>query len=80
MALEETPKRVEQDIENGDPGKAKNHLHDLISIYLENIQLRRKLGEIYCVFSIQKWLVVIGTLKKFGMESGRSPQAKALVV
>jgi hypothetical protein len=47
MPIEQTQKKVEQDIASGDYGKARDRLHGLISTYPNDLALRRKLGEVY---------------------------------
>jgi hypothetical protein len=47
MSIEQTLKKVEQDISFGDYGKARDRLHGLIATYPNDLALRRKLGNIY---------------------------------
>lgn len=47
MSIERTLRKIEQDIDVGDYGKARDRLHGLIFTYPDNLALRRKLGEIY---------------------------------
>lgn len=47
MALDETMARVEQDIERGDLGKARDRLEGLLAAYPGELQIRARLGEIY---------------------------------
>lgn len=47
MSLEETLYTIETDIDMGDYGKARDRLHGLIATYPNNLELRRKLGNIY---------------------------------
>ncbi|MCP4540029.1 MAG: DNA helicase [Chloroflexi bacterium] len=47
MSIEQTLKKVEQDISFGDYGKARDRLHGLIATYPNDLTLRRKLGDIY---------------------------------
>ncbi|MBT2650051.1 DNA helicase [Bacillus sp. ISL-34] len=42
-----TIKKIEKDIEKNDLGKARDRLHGLISTYPNELELRRKLGDIY---------------------------------
>lgn len=42
-----TLKRVEEDIKNNDLGKARDRLHGLISTFPNELELRKKLGDIY---------------------------------
>nr|WP_146173687.1 DUF6584 family protein [Paenisporosarcina sp. OV554] len=42
-----TIKKVEEDIEKNDLGKARDRLHGLISTYPDELEVRRKLGDIY---------------------------------
>lgn len=42
-----TLKRIEKDIENDDLGKARDRLHGLISTYPNELDLRKKLGDVY---------------------------------
>ena len=42
-----TIKKIEDDIEKNDLGKARDRLHGLISTYPNQLELRRKLGDIY---------------------------------
>lgn len=42
-----TLKKIEKDILNNDLGKARDRLHGLISTYPNELELRKKLGEIY---------------------------------
>jgi hypothetical protein len=42
-----TLKRIEEDIKNNDLGKARDRLHGLISTYPNELELRKKLGDIY---------------------------------
>ncbi|MFF2450567.1 DUF6584 family protein [Neobacillus sp. NPDC058068] len=42
-----TLKRIEEDIKNNDLGKARDRLHGLISTYTNELELRKKLGDIY---------------------------------
>ncbi|PGV53453.1 DNA helicase [Bacillus sp. AFS037270] len=44
---DKTLKKIEEDIKNGDLGKARDRLHGLISTYPDELELRRKLGDIY---------------------------------
>jgi hypothetical protein len=49
--IEEIPvntlKRIEEDIKNNDLGKARDRLHVLISTSPNELELRKKLGDIY---------------------------------
>ena len=47
MPLNETLKKVEEDIRTGDLGKARARLHGLIASYPNNLDLRKQLGDIY---------------------------------
>jgi hypothetical protein len=47
MPIEDTLRKVENDIQAGDLGKARDRLHGLISNYPDNIELRDELGQIY---------------------------------
>lgn len=47
MTLENTMKKVEEDIAQGNLGKARDRLHGLISSYPSNLNLRKQLGAIY---------------------------------
>jgi len=42
-----TLKKIEDDIKKNDIGKARDRLHGLISTYPDELELRRKLGDIY---------------------------------
>ena len=42
-----TIKKVEEDIEKNDLGKARDRLHGLVSTYPDELEVRRKLGDIY---------------------------------
>lgn len=42
-----TLKRIEEDIKNDDLGKARDRLHGLISTFPNELELRKKLGDIY---------------------------------
>ncbi|MGW6302740.1 DUF6584 family protein [Peribacillus butanolivorans] len=42
-----TIKKIEEDIDKNDLGKARDRLHGLISTYPNELELRRKLGDIY---------------------------------
>lgn len=42
-----TIKKIEEDIKKNDLGKARDRLHGLISTYPNELELRRKLGNIY---------------------------------
>ncbi|WP_299834251.1 DUF6584 family protein [uncultured Metabacillus sp.] len=42
-----TLKKIEEDILKNDLGKARDRLHGLISTYPNDLELRKKLGEIY---------------------------------
>ncbi|WP_285767510.1 DUF6584 family protein [Peribacillus sp. SI8-4] len=42
-----TIKKIEEDIEKNDLGKARDRLHGLISTYPHELELRRRLGDIY---------------------------------
>ncbi|WP_141432463.1 DUF6584 family protein [Bacillus sp. 03113] len=42
-----TLKKIEEDIDKNDLGKARDRLHGLISTYPNELELRRKLGDIY---------------------------------
>ncbi|PFN98769.1 DNA helicase [Bacillus sp. AFS076308] len=44
---DKTLRKIEEDIKNGDLGKARDRLHGLISTYPDELELRRKLGDIY---------------------------------
>ncbi|MFF2176791.1 DUF6584 family protein [Lysinibacillus sp. NPDC058147] len=45
--ISKTLKRIEEDIKNDDLGKARDRLHGLISTFPNEIELRKKLGDIY---------------------------------
>lgn len=45
--ISKTLKRIEEDIQNDDLGKARDRLHGLISAFPNEIELRKKLGDIY---------------------------------
>ncbi len=47
MPLNETLKKVEEDVRTGDLGKVKSRLHGLIATYPDNLALRKQLGEVY---------------------------------
>jgi hypothetical protein len=47
MALEQTLNKVENDIKDGDLGKARDRLHGLLVSYPDNLELRKRLGDIY---------------------------------
>jgi len=47
MPLQQTLDAVQQDISNGDLGKARDRLHGLINGYPDQLELRKQLGEIY---------------------------------
>lgn len=49
MSIEKTFKKIQEDIEKGDLGKARDRLHSLIFAYPDEIPLRRKLAEIYSI-------------------------------
>lgn len=42
-----TLKRIEEDIKNDDLGKARDRLHGLITTFPNELELRKKLGDIY---------------------------------
>ncbi len=42
-----TLKRIEEDIENNNLGKARDRLHGLIFTYPNELHLRKQLGDIY---------------------------------
>lgn len=42
-----TLNKIEEDIKNDDLGKARDRLHGLISTYPDELELRKKLGDIY---------------------------------
>lgn len=42
-----TLEKIEKDIENNDLGKARDRLHGLISTYPNELEIRKKLGDIY---------------------------------
>lgn len=44
-----TMKNIENDIKKNDLGKARDRLHGLISTYPDQLELRKKLGDIYSV-------------------------------
>uniref|UniRef100_UPI003EC10FED DUF6584 family protein n=1 Tax=Bacillus cytotoxicus TaxID=580165 RepID=UPI003EC10FED len=44
---EKTLKKIENDIQNNDLGKARERLHGLIAAYPNALDLRKKLGDIY---------------------------------
>ncbi|WP_370046155.1 DUF6584 family protein [Lysinibacillus sp. RC79] len=45
--ISKTLKRIEEDIKNDDLGKARDRLHGLISTFPNELELRKKLGDIY---------------------------------
>ncbi|MGR6898977.1 DNA helicase [Rummeliibacillus sp. BSL5] len=45
--IAKTLKRIEEDIENDDLGKARDRLHGLISTFPNELDLRKMLGDIY---------------------------------
>nr|WP_227752153.1 DUF6584 family protein [Viridibacillus sp. JNUCC-6] len=45
--ISKTLKRIEEDIKNDDFGKARDRLHGLISTFPNELELRKKLGDIY---------------------------------
>lgn len=47
MPLRQTLERVEQEIQNGNLGQARERVYGLINSYPDNLSLRRKLAEIY---------------------------------
>ena len=47
MSLDDSLRRVDHDIAAGDTGRARDRLHGLISTYSDNLDLRRRLGEVY---------------------------------
>lgn len=42
-----TIKKIEEDIKNNDLGKARDRIHGLIFTYPDELELRKKLGDIY---------------------------------
>ncbi|EEL89135.1 DNA helicase [Bacillus cereus] len=48
---EKTLKKIEKDIENNNLGKARDRVHGLIATYPNELELRKKLGDIY--FTLQ---------------------------
>ncbi|GLV65106.1 hypothetical protein Bmyc01_37750 [Bacillus mycoides] len=44
---EKTLKRIEKDLKNNNLGKARDRLHGLIATYPNELELRKKLGDIY---------------------------------
>lgn len=44
-----TIKKIEEDIRKNDLGKARDRIHGLISTYPNELELRRKLGDIYFI-------------------------------
>ncbi len=55
-----TLKRIEEDIENNNLGKARDRLHGLIFTYPNELHLRKN-SEIFIIhYNIQKWLDVTG--------------------
>jgi hypothetical protein len=47
MKLQGKRIRIEKDIENNDLGKARDRLHGFISIYPDELELRKKLRGVY---------------------------------
>ncbi len=47
MPLDQTLKKIDQEIAASDYGKARERLHGLLSTYPDDLMLRRKLGEVY---------------------------------
>ncbi|AMX00045.1 DUF6584 family protein [Rummeliibacillus stabekisii] len=45
--IAKTLKRIEEDIKNDDLGKARDRLHGIISTFPNELDLRKKLGDIY---------------------------------
>lgn len=45
--IAKTLRRIEDDIKNDDLGKARDRLHGLISTFPNELQLRKKLGDVY---------------------------------
>lgn len=45
--ISKTLKRIEEDIKNDDLGKARDRLHGLIATFPNELELRKKLGDIY---------------------------------
>ena len=64
-----TIKKIEEDIEKNDLGKARDRLHGLISTYPNELELRRKLGDIY--FSL-KYLSMAG--RYWYLEKNKTPE------
>lgn len=46
MSKEETTRKIEQEIDHGDLGKARDRLHGLVRTYPEDMDIRDRLGEI----------------------------------
>ncbi|EJR56940.1 hypothetical protein IIM_00348 [Bacillus cereus VD107] len=44
---EKTLKKIENDIENNNLGKARDRLHGLIATYPNELSFRKRLGDIY---------------------------------
>ncbi|WP_371922588.1 DUF6584 family protein [Sporosarcina sp. Marseille-Q4943] len=64
-------KRIEEDIESDDLGKARDRLHGLISTYPNELELRKKLGDIY--FEL-KYPAMAG--RYWYLEKNKTPQMK----
>jgi hypothetical protein len=47
MAKQETLKKIHQEIENGDLGKARDRLNGLIKSYPDDLSIRKLLGDVY---------------------------------
>lgn len=54
MAKDETLRNVEYDISKGNYEKARARLHSLIWTYPDDLDLRRRLGDIYWLLQIPK--------------------------
>ena len=55
-----TLKRIEEDIENNNLGKARDRLHGLIFTYPNELHLRKQLEIFIINYNIRKWLDVTG--------------------
>ncbi|WP_414696823.1 DUF6584 family protein [Peribacillus frigoritolerans] len=56
-----TIKKIEEDIEKNDLGKARDRLIGLISTYPNELELRKKIrGHLICIKIILQWQVVTG--------------------
>jgi hypothetical protein len=47
MPIQQTLERIQHDIDTGNLSKARDRLHGLISTYPDNLNLRKRLGDVY---------------------------------